>query len=309
MSSALKHNRWGTWLEVGEAVPTDVDVYSIGGIFVHADATEAPYAAVNTGTRAAPSFDAIATVGADNAFTGSNTFTTGTFTMGVDGTPAGDFKLYGTAASTYLQWDVDANSQGRFIVAEASTRLSSSHHAGQNTGLGNECALAARQRHNVTTATTLTQGGRAMYGEYTLVATYTNASELSWAGMFAVEGTVILDGALNGSMVNAFGVAGELRGAGTQLECRDIAPLAAINNNSINPTTGRKSMIYSDNSSGTVDAVLTHRGSCTALFDFDDASTFVVENNTEWGTKAGYLKVIMPSGGAAYINLYDGTAS
>ena len=229
--------------------------------------------------------------------------------VGADGSSAGDVVFYGTAASTYVKWDENANSQGRFIVAEASSRLSCSHHDGQNTGLGNECCLAARQSHNCTTTTGQTQGGRAMYAEYTLVTANTNASELSWAGMFAVEGTMVLNGTLNGSMVNAFGVAGELRGAGAQTECRDIAPLAAINNNSINPTTGRKSMIYSDNSSGTVDAVLTHRGSCTALFDFDDASTFVVENNTEWGTKAGHIKVIMPSGNAAYINLYDGSAS
>jgi len=241
--------------------------------------------------------------------TDSGSIGTAGLQIGKDTAPAGDVFFYGTASGTYVKWDDDSNEQGRFNVTEASSRFSCSHHDGQNTGLGNECCFAARQNHNCTTTTGQTQGGRAVYAEYTLATANTNASELSWAGMFAVEGTVILNGTLNGSMVNAFGVAGELRGAGAITECRDIAPLAAINNASVNPSTGRKSMIYSDNSSGTVDAVLTHRGSCTSLLDMNDASGFVLEDNQEWGTKAGSLKVIMPSGGAAYVNLYDGTQS
>ena len=227
--------------------------------------------------------------------------------LGTDAAPVGDMFVYGEASGTYIQWDHDANSQGRFKVVEASSRLSCSHHDGQNTGLGNECCLSARQSHNCNTTTGQTQGGRAILAVYTLETANTNASELSWAGMFGIEGTCTLNGTLNGSKVNAFGVCGELRGAGAITECEDIAPLAAINNNSVNPSSGRKSMIYSNNSSGTVDAVLTHKGSATSLFDFDDASGFVLEDSKAYPDKAGNIKVIMPSGGAAYINLYDGS--
>jgi hypothetical protein len=47
----------------------------------------------------------------------------------------------------------------------------------------------------------------------------------------------------------------------------------------------------------------------SAFVEFKEAGGCVLEDNQEWGTKAGSIKVIMPSGGAAYINLYDGSQS
>lgn len=57
----------------------------------------------------------------------------------------------------------------------------------------------------------------------------------------------------------------------------------------------------------TVTTAFTVTGALTQLFDFTGATTAVVEDNKVYDTKAGSIKILMPSGGAAYINIYDGT--
>jgi hypothetical protein len=49
-------------------------------------------------------------------------------------------------------------------------------------------------------------------------------------------------------------------------------------------------------------------GAVTQVFDFTGASTAVLEDNKVFPDKAGSIKILMPSGGAAYINIYDGSA-
>ncbi len=62
------------------------------------------------------------------------------------------------------------------------------------------------------------------------------------------------------------------------------------------------------NQAGTCANFISLTGAFTNLFNFDAASGFVLEDNQEWNTKAGSLKIVMPSGATAYINIYDGSA-
>lgn len=50
-------------------------------------------------------------------------------------------------------------------------------------------------------------------------------------------------------------------------------------------------------------------GAVSQVFDFTDATTAVLEDDKAFGSKAGSIKILMPSGAAAYINVYDGAAS
>lgn len=50
-------------------------------------------------------------------------------------------------------------------------------------------------------------------------------------------------------------------------------------------------------------------GAQTQIFDFTSATTAVLEDDKAFADKAGSIKILMPSGGAAYINVYDGSAS
>lgn len=50
-------------------------------------------------------------------------------------------------------------------------------------------------------------------------------------------------------------------------------------------------------------------GAVTQVFDFTSLTTAIAEDDKAYDTKAGSIKILMPSGGAAYINVYDGSAS
>lgn len=280
----------------GDTVPTAGTAgYAIGGDFLHRDGEAGTSRYINEGSESACDFRPVLT-------------------------GEGDVFFYGAIEGTYVEWDHDENSYGRFKVVNASTRLTLNRSI-------NECGLCMTQTHDTDATTSQSQGGNAIYGWYKLPAENVNESESGLAMMAAVKGRMELEGTLNGDQVQAIGTFGEIAGTPAALtECDFIAAVYAKNLCATAPGTGDFCLFLGQNWDATmeyglkleaVSGIITNgvnfTGTVTNALDFAEGDGS--QGATE-GTGSGTTNVTCDAkvqidigGNTYYFAAYNGTVT
>ncbi len=234
--------------------------------------------------------------------------------IGEDGTSGGDLLVHGEISGSFLEYDESSNSCGRLNVTNSTIRQSQLRSL-------NEASVAFRMYMDDNATTGESKGARAVIGECYLNTGVSQESEAQYTEMNGINGQVILvaGSTVNGDEVCISGVKGEIRGSGTQTECKNIAAVSAKYNNAVNPTTGDSCLFWGWSHTGVVDYGLLLEGTgsgtlttavgmataaATNAFSFPAEGTAPVSTYTTEEAPTGKIAILV-GGATRYLAYWD----